>query len=149
SMWSSSTRSRAAPTARPTTPGPATRPCRTSVRSPGFCPNERASPFGIWVGFGRMRTIVRVLPRLVLVGVAGGALLVLAGRAQEAHAQASDPPAAPAWPSVPSADLPPVTTPPPTTPPAPAPPPVPEAPSPPTVSSPPAVPVPTPTAPAT
>src|SRR5438477_633425 len=40
-----------------------------------------------------MRTIVRVLPRLVLLGVAGGALLVLAERAQEAHAQASDPPA--------------------------------------------------------
>ena len=95
-----------------------------------------------------MRTIVRVLPRLVLLGVAGGALLVLAERAQEAHAQASDPPAAPASPSVPSADLPPVTTPPPTTPPAPAPPPVPEAPAPPP-TVPPAVPVPTPTAPTT
>src|SRR5947209_8366193 len=53
-----------------------------------------------------MRTIVRVLPRLVLLGVAGGALLVLAERAQEAHAQASDPPAAPASPSVPSPELP-------------------------------------------
>ena len=93
-----------------------------------------------------MRTIVRVLPRLVLLGVAGGVLLVLAERAQAAHAQTPDPPAAPASPSVPAPDLPPVTTPPPTTPPAPAPPPVPEPPPPP---APPTVPLPTSTAPTT
>ena len=83
---------------------------------------------------------------MVLLGVAGGALLVLAERAQAAHAQTPDPPAAPASPSVPAPDLPPVTTPPPTTPPAPAPPPVPEPPPPP---APPTVPLPTSTAPTT
>src|SRR5438445_235084 len=85
-----------------------------------------------------MRTIVRVLPRLVMLGVAGGALLVLAERAQDAHAQVPEPPAVPGSPSIPSVDLPPVTTPPPTTPPAPAPPPVPSPSLPPAPTVPPA-----------
>jgi len=93
-----------------------------------------------------MRTIVRVLPRLVMLGVAGGALLVLPNaprtrtprcpiRRRHRRRRRS-----------PRPDLPPVTTPPPITPPAPAPPPVPEAQPPPV---PPTVPVPTPTAPTT
>jgi hypothetical protein len=39
-----------------------------------------------------MGTIVRLLPRLLLLGVAGAALLILADRAQEANAQAPAPP---------------------------------------------------------
>src|SRR2546421_451400 len=89
-----------------------------------------------------MRTIVRVLPRWVLLGVAGGALLVLAERAQDADAQTLDPIAAP---TVPAVELPPVTTPPATTPPAPALPPAPELPP----IAPPTIPIPAPTAPTT
>jgi hypothetical protein len=39
-----------------------------------------------------METIVRLLPRIILLGVAGAALLILAEYAQEAHAQAPAPP---------------------------------------------------------
>jgi hypothetical protein len=71
-----------------------------------------------------------------MLGVAGGALLVLAERAQDAEAQTVDPPLAPTIPTVPE-DLPPVTVPP-----APAPPPV-HAPALPTAPNvPPALPLP-------
>ena len=49
STSSSSTPCLAAPTAKPTTPGPAKRLWPTSVRSPDFSPNTRASPCGFWV----------------------------------------------------------------------------------------------------
>jgi hypothetical protein len=42
-----------------------------------------------------MGAIVRLLPRLFLLGLAAGALLVLADRARDAHAQAPHPPTAP------------------------------------------------------
>ncbi|HKH25858.1 MAG TPA: hypothetical protein VKB11_01840 [Acidimicrobiia bacterium] len=92
-----------------------------------------------------MRTIVRVLPRLVVLGAAGGALLVLAQRAQDANAQVPDPPAVP---SVPAPDLPPVGAPPvPELPPVPAPtlPPAPDLPPAPAV--PPSLPLPAPPVP--
>jgi hypothetical protein len=77
-----------------------------------------------------------------MLGVAGGALLVLAERAQDAQAQTLDPPAAPTISAVPPLDLPPVTAPP-----TPAPPPVPEPALPPTPNVPPALPLPAPTLP--
>jgi hypothetical protein len=77
-----------------------------------------------------------------MLGVAGGALLVLAERAQDAQAQTLDPPAAPTISAVPPLDLPPVTAPP-----TPAPPPVPEPALPPTPNVPPALPLPAPTFP--
>jgi hypothetical protein len=76
-----------------------------------------------------------------MLGVVGGALLVLADRAQDAQAQTLDPPAAPTIPAVPPLDLPPVTAPPT------APPPVPEPALPPTPNVPPALPLPAPTLP--
>ena len=76
-----------------------------------------------------------------MLGVAGGALLVLAERAQDAQAQTIDPPAAPTVPAVPPPDLPPVSAPP-----APSPPPVPGLALPPAPSPPPALPLPAPPA---
>ena len=77
-----------------------------------------------------------------MLGVAGGALLVLAERAQDAQAQTIDPPVAPTIPPLPPLDLPPVSAPP-----APEPPPVPAPALPQAPNVPPALPLPAPPVP--
>lgn len=90
--------------------------------------------------FGRMRTFVRLLLRLLFVGVAAAALLALAERGRSAHADALPPITTPTLPAAPAPS-------PPTTPSLPAPPPLPAPPTPPvtapTAPAPPSLPAPT------
>ena len=68
-----------------------------------------------------MRAFVRLLPRLLFLGVAAAALLVLAERERSAHADALPPITTPEAPSLPPVTTPSVPAPPPVTPPSPPP----------------------------